>query len=112
MLCGHTLGTSTKPKSRFGLFGVSMLIGIGCGFVPFDIHAGAEGHIWNSDGYTNSTLVATAFGGLTGISFGWLLNAMVRDAQDRRKLVRLLWTSYCCGLFLYLLLRPAIYAGR
>lgn len=89
-----------------------MLIGIGCGFVPFDMHAGAEGHIWNSHGYTTSTLVAMAFGGLIGIGFGWLLNATVRDAQERRKLVRLLWASYCCGVFLYLFIRPAIYAGR
>jgi hypothetical protein len=93
---GYTLKTAKKPKSRFGLFGVSMLMGIACGFIPFEMHAGADGHIWNSHGYTTLTLVAVALGGMIGVYFGWLLNSAVRDAREHRKLVRLLWTLLCC----------------
>ena len=106
------MGTCPRKKPLFGGLGASLLLGMGCGFVPHDMHAGADGHVWNSSGYLTSTIIATVIGGLLGLAVGRALELTTKDLASRRKIASCLWICFFCCLVMYGFIRPAVYGAR
>ena len=100
---------STTPQREFGFLAVSMLLGVGCVFVTYDLYAGWDGYGGVDSYYMNQTVTGMIIG---GIAIGWILDVSVKTPETRRTLQKRLWELLFIGAFLFWLFRPGLTNAR
>ena len=99
--------TNSSASKQSSFLIVSLLLGIGAGFAPFDIHAALGGYTGLSRYYVDNTVLAMAIGGTTGLALGLVLDSKIKAPKLRARVAGWMWTALAIGVILFAAFRPS-----